>query len=302
MPALYTHYKFGNDVLNNLNTDITNKINNELNYYFMFNQGWDNLYYHFKWNYYKKFGTYAHKNNVDKFFYNLITYIKENNLEEEHQITNMIYGFINHYILDTLLHPYINYQVKNLKIAHSKIEFILDNMLYQKEHHYKWKGNFFKTLIPKLKFSNNLSKTIEYTFFKTYNKNNMGKIFNTSHNNGYYLYRYIIFDKNGIKTKIYKLLDYIIPFKKLKFHECTYCLKDYNEYIFNYNKIIWHHPKNKLEEYNYSLEELYNYSLNIAIKLNTIIYNILYTNEDIDKLISLIKLINIKNIQELLKK
>ena len=112
MPTIYLHYKFGCHILNNLAKNQQKKIQNNIEYYNMFNQGFDNLYYYpFKWSYYRYFGVRCHKTNLNLFFTNLINYIKDNNLENDASITNMVYGFINHLTLDTIMHPYINYQV-----------------------------------------------------------------------------------------------------------------------------------------------------------------------------------------------
>ena len=51
MSALHTHYKHGNDVLKKLYKKQQLEINTNNNYYNMFNQGFDNLYYYlFNWN------------------------------------------------------------------------------------------------------------------------------------------------------------------------------------------------------------------------------------------------------------
>lgn len=294
MPALYTHYVFGQDVLNNLDKNIQKDIKDNITYYNMFNQGFDNLYYyHYKWNFYKTLGIKAHKKKIDIFFENTFKFIKENSLENDSTITNFIYGIINHYTLDTLLHPYINYQVSNLNIPHSKIEFMLDRNIWNNE-----KNSFFKVLIPKLKFNSNLINLINYVFKNTHNIDNIGKAFNRSHNNGYYIYRYFINDKLGIKTYLYKIVDFITPFKDIKLHENTFYMKKFDERLLNKEKLSWHHPNNKDEIYNYSLEELYNISLKISLKLNNLAYEILHNKKDTKELISLIKLINLKNISQ----
>ena len=297
MPALHTHYKFGHDVLEKLNNKQKKEIKSNISYYDMYNQGFDNLYYHFKWNYYKNFGIKAHKNNIELFFKNAFDYIKTNNLENTLEVTTLIYGFINHYTLDTLLHPYINYQVKNLNISHTKIEFILDNILNSNIN-----GKNYKIIIPKLKFNQNLIKYLDYIFDKTYNEKNIGKIFNRSHNNGYYLYRYFIHDKYGFKTFCYKIIDFLLPFKKFKLGENTFYVKKINKKILNKEKHIWNHPKSKKEIYNYSCKELYNIALKISIKLSNEAYNVIHNNKSLEKFLELIKLIDLKNISELLKK
>lgn len=302
MPALYTHYKFGQDVLNKVRKNLRKSINGNICCYNIWNQGWDNLYYHINWRYYKKVGSKAHKENISEFFSNLITFIIDNELENCFEVTNMLYGFINHYTLDTIVHPYINYQVKNLNIPHTKIEYIIDNILYEDTYFEKMNSNFFKTIIPKVNFDNNTKNILNYTFEKTHNEKNIANAINFSHNNSYYLYRYFIYDKFGLKTYIYKLIDYITPFKKTKIHKSTYKINDTDNRLLNLNNINWTHPKNKKEVHTYSIYELYKYSLKIAVKINNLAFKVINNNASINELINLIELIDIKNIQVLLKK
>lgn len=296
MPALYTHYKFGQDVLNKLNENIKNNILKEIKYYNMFNQGFDNLYYHFKWTYYKNFGIKAHNNNIDIFFRNIFNYIKDNNLNNNSKITNMLYGFINHYTLDTIIHPFINYQVKNLNIPHTKIEFMLDYYLFSKQN-IKWDNKFYNILIPKLKFDKDLKNFLDFVFKKTYSKSNIGEIFNRSHNNGYYIYKYFITDLYGIKTFFYKIIDYIFNSNDFKFSKNTFT-KNIDPRILNKEKLEWCNPKNKNEIYTYSFNELYTKSQMICKYLCNEAYKVLNKELDCDNFIILITKINLKNIPE----
>ena len=297
MPALYTHYTFGQNVLNKVNKNLQKEIKENIDYYNMFNQGFDNFYYyHFKWQYYRDFGIRCHKKKIDLFFTNAINYIKENNLQDNSICTNMIYGIINHYTLDTIIHPFINSQVDNLNIPHTKIEFIIDSYLYKYISNDKWHNSLYKTLIPKLKFNNDLINLLDYTFLNTHNEEHIGKIFNRSHNNGYYIYRYFINDYYGIKTKIYRIIDFILRRDDNFFSNTTFRIKESNDEILNMNKNTWHHPSNKEKTYNYSLEELYIYSLKNAVKLNNLAYKVIHNKEDINKLINEIKQINLDNI------
>ena len=296
MPTIYLHYKFGCHILNNLAKNQQKKIQNNIEYYNMFNQGFDNLYYHYKLFYYKNFGVKAHKKNLDIFFNNLITYIKNNNMNNDYSI---VYGFINHLTMDTLIHPYINYMVKYLNIPHTKIEFMLDSYLYTKYNDTKWDNKIYKTLMPRLHFNSDLKDLLDDVFYKTYNEKSIGKIFNTSHNNGYFIYRYLINDYNLHKASFYKLFD--IFSKDIKFSQLTFSFKDFDERVLNSNKDSWHHPNNDQEIYNYSFMELYNIVLKICIKLNTIAYNILHNNLDINELLNLIKNLNLQNKKLLLQ-
>jgi len=295
MPALYTHYQLGQDVLNKLNKNLQKEIKSNVEYYNMFNQGWDNLYYHYKWSYYKNFGSNAHKYNIDKFFCSIINYIKINHLENDSELTNMLFGFINHYTLDTLLHPLINYQTNNLGITHTKIEFMIDTKFRKNKS-----GTFFKTLIPKIKFKPELLNLLDYVFECSHKEKNVGKVFKRSHCNGYYLYRYFITDKIGIKTNLYKIIDFILPFKKFKFHKNTFYIKKFEPKILNIQKDCWNHPNNRNEIYNYSFNDLYNIALKISTKLNNDAYKVLKNKKDLNKFINNIKKVSLKNIEEFL--
>ena len=288
MPTLFTHYKLGNDILNKLDNKISNNINDNKYIYDIFNQGWDNLFFYpFKWSYYKDFAIYSHTHKVDKFFYNMFKYIIDNNLNNNTYLTNVIHGFINHYVADTIIHPFINAQDKLLGIPHSKIEFMIDTKINS-----NIKGSSFKECIPILKFKKELIDMLDYTFLKTHKKNNIGKKVNFSHNVGYYVHRYIFFDKLGIKTNLYKIIDLILR-KDIKLNKTTYYYKKFDERILNNNKNIWKHRK---KQYNYSFIELYNYTIDISIKLHKITYEILHNNKNIDEFIKLLNKVNIENI------
>lgn len=296
MPALYTHYKFGKDVLNEL--DFKEEILNNIKYYDMYNQGFDNLYYHYKLSYYKKFGIKAHSYNIEDFFRNIFKYINDNKLNDNSKIANILYGFINHYTLDTIIHPYINYQVKNLNIPHTKIEYMLDYYLFKKTNS-KWENKIYKTLIPKLKFDEDVINFINYVFEETYNEKEIGKVFNTSHNNSYYIYRYLVSDLYGIKKSFYKIADFISK-SNFKYSENTFT-KEIDVRILNNEKLTWYNPKSKDETYSYSFEELYQFTQDICIYLCNNAYEVLNNKLDIEDFIKLINSINLNNLEEFKK-
>lgn len=296
MPALFTHFEFGRDLLEKLDSNISNSIKSNIMYYDMFNQGWDNLFYYLpKWNYYRSLAGIAHKKGIKEYFNNSIQYIKDNNLQNNSELTNFVYGFINHYVVDTIIHPFVNYQVKNLNIPHSKIEFMIDTKLKKNSN-----NSYFKKAIPRVKFSKELNNLIDYVYLETHNYDKVSKIMNKSHNTSYYLYRYFINDNYGVKSSIYKIIDFITPFKDIKLNELTYYYKKFDNRILNNEKLTWNHPNNKEEKYNYSFYELYDFAQTICSNLVTLAYNIINNNEDINLLLDKIEKINIKNIQELL--
>ena len=300
MPALYTHYYFGQEVLQELekkDNKIAKEIKENINYYNIFNQGFDNLYYYlFKWTKYRTFGIRCHKRNIPLFFkavinlYNLSDLV--NHEEDNSILTNMVYGFINHYTLDTIIHPFINYQTDNLNIPHTKMEFMIDGYLY-KQDHLKWHNNIYKTLIPVLKFPTNLNNLINYTFLNTYKEDNIAPIFNKSHNFGYFIYRYFINDNTGIKTFFYKFFDLFLIKQNFKFSQNTFNIKVWDNNILNNEHNKWHYPDRKEKIYKYSFLELYDISFKKCVKLNKLAYLVIHDKEDINKLLEEIENISI---------
>ena len=160
-------------------------------------------------------------------------------------------------------------------------------------------NSIYETLIPKIKFDKDYRNFINYIYKNTYNIENMGKVWNKSHNTSYILYRYFINDKIGIKTFFYKIVD-IFNKSKFKLHQNAFRLNKFDERILNKDKNTWHHPRFRDQVYDYNFEELYNYSLTICIKMNALIYDVLHNKKDINTLLDYIEKIKIQNIQELL--
>ena len=87
MPSIVTHYYFGNDVLKRLPTNIKKKINKEKAIYDIFLQSFDNLFYYkfftpFLGKKERDLGYNAQKENVKKYFKNILITIKDNQTNE----------------------------------------------------------------------------------------------------------------------------------------------------------------------------------------------------------------------------
>lgn len=295
MPAMYTHYEFGRYVLDNLNKDIKKTISKNLDYYDMFNQGFDNLYYYLpKWRKYRELGRYCHHHYIKTYFKNVITYIYDNNLQNDSEVTNMLYGFINHLTMDSIMHPLINYQTKRLKISHSSLEIKLDRYLYEIKYHKDFqKEKMYKELVKKLKYGDNLINTFDSVFLSTYNQDKIGKIINRSHNLGYIVYKYFVFDSFGIKTFFYKIYDFFTPNKDFRYSEHTYYEKSFNTKFFNDEHKEW---KYKKESYYYSWNELYEYAIKNATKLIELANKAIYDQKYLNKFLKEYEKVNVKNI------
>ena len=134
---------------------------------------------------------------------------------------------------------------------------------------------------------------------ETYNEKEIGKVFNTSHNNSYYIYRYLVSDLYGIKKSFYKIADFISK-SNFKYSENTFT-KEIDVRILNNEKLTWYNPKSKDETYSYSFEELYQFTQDICIYLCNNAYEVLNNKLDIEDFIKLINSINLNNLEEFKK-
>ena len=126
MPASYTHQQFGNQVLNKLeNTTIKKIINDNLNLYNIGLQGPDILFFYqpLKKNPVNTLGNQLHQDIARAFFENAMKLLKEQPNEKS---LAYILGFINHFILDSECHGYIDKTMINREIGHFEIERDLD--------------------------------------------------------------------------------------------------------------------------------------------------------------------------------
>lgn len=281
MPSIYTHDYFAKDVFKELK-DLKNvKKINDPKYYQIFAQSFDHLFcYNFlslkKGKKFRRLGYYAHTHKTWKYFKTIITYIKENKLYDDENL-GYLYGSLTHYALDSTAHPYIHYisgkfyknnfkATKKYMGIHAKNEIMIDAIYYYKnnsEKYYKFK--LYKELIPITKFPESLKSNIDNAFFKTFNKENLGYIYNKSYNQNHYIYKYLMYDRTGLKKTLYKIFDFLIPFKKFKANTYSHHITKIDNSVLNIEKNEWLHPLTG-EKHNESFYELYDIAYKKVIK------------------------------------
>jgi len=305
MPSIYTHYAFALDVKKRLSKEIQKQINNKLDYYIMFSQSFDNLYYYNflslrKGDHIRKLGTYAHNHRVNQYFMNIINYIKDNKLQQNDEVINYLLGSINHYISDSIIHPYISYrtgryskkrenETRKYKGIHTNTEIKIDSYYYNKltNKDYK-KYKIYKDFITKLKYSPDLLKTIDYAFKETFNIDNMGYIFNKSYNQSKNVYRILMYDPYGIKTFIYKIVDKLTPFKDRVAASFTLYKDPVDESFFNKKHNHWCNPVDMNLISEESWDDVYKKAVSKAVKLIEETYKCLHNQLDEETLKQLI--------------
>ncbi len=139
MPAAIVHYLHADKVLKNLDVKIPNK-----KAYYLGAQGPDFLFCHryFPWmkgESLEKLGNAVHEADPNAVLISMYNYCKEHQTET---LYSYFYGFLCHYTIDSIAHPYINAKSEmllktnpkeNLNTLHNEIESALDTIMLRSE-------------------------------------------------------------------------------------------------------------------------------------------------------------------------
>ncbi|MBO5182826.1 MAG: zinc dependent phospholipase C family protein [Bacilli bacterium] len=295
MAGTITHAYFASDVYNKLDESIKKNLSNYKENLKTYSQGHDIFFFITNFNKTRKIGNYMHKHNTRDFFKNMITYIYDNDLQNNYEIISFLYGYICHYSLDSIVHPYITYKsgIFNKKrketykynTKHSNMENYIDAYMINKRegilpNKFKIHKFCFNTKVSKI-----LCKMVNHVYKKTYGFNNMSLYLKQGIFNMRISYRLLRYDPFRLKLKFYKLIDKITSDKTSKLFPISYAYDlDNDEYYLNLNKKTWCHPRYKDETYNYSFLELYDIATFNALKIINNVNKILYKNDDINNL------------------
>jgi len=142
MPALYSHYRFGEEVLKNLPDCFSAHVENYPQAFALGTQGPDILFYHrpMNKNEIRSFGTHLHALPAEGFYLDMGTMLLENSkgesaeqiLQDNGAFSAYILGFLCHFFLDVACHKYIDDNSSD-KLTHGKIESEFDKFLLKKD-------------------------------------------------------------------------------------------------------------------------------------------------------------------------
>lgn len=215
---------------------------------------------------------YQHANKTKDFFIALLNYIKENKLQENSEVMAYLYGNIDHFVLDAIIHPLIYYKTKDLKLpyrinAHGLIEMWTDDYIVKKYD----------------------KKILEYYKKSGINDEKLKQVIDDVYNNIYGRKHQSLRYNLGIKT--INLFDDIVRSDKiqvlkslidyLKLGDVTY--KTQIERIkpfLNLNKDKWYNPETN-EEYKDSFDELWNKSIEVTLETIEDINKFLYNDKEL---------------------
>lgn len=295
MPATYTHHIFTKDVLKVLDPKIKDKLKSSSSLYYLFGSSFDLLFF-------SKFslGEMAHDANTNLYFKNIIKYIKDHHLEGDSDALAYLYGSITHYVLDSVVHPYVFYKTgnyivndkstKHFKGKHNYLEYMIDAIIYQeKNNKLIYKANLSKEILTKVKFSDSLNNIIDYAFLNTFNEPHGSKYMYRGYKNFRFIMAHGMTSRCGIKAHIYSILDFLHISKKKKLRNLCYYIKKLDLSVLNLEHKKWCYPTDKNISYHYSFYDLYDIAIERArVLINSIDEAINKDDKEIKEVLKLI--------------
>ena len=120
------------------------------------------------------------------------------------------------------------------------MEMQIDAYFYESKNHKKFKNfKIHKHLVTKDKLSKELIDLLNKTYKETHNIDNGGKKYQIGQRNMYYSYKFLVEDSTGIKTKLYKMIDFFTPKKEGVFASYSSHITHIDDTIFNNEHQVW---------------------------------------------------------------
>lgn len=259
MPDIITHYIFGLDTTQNIkNTPLYPIIKEHRDLFLIGLQGPDPIYYHDlrKKNHKAYIASKMHNEKTGDFLVSALCQIKKYDIDSLEFCQGLSYlsGFICHYILDSMAHPYIFYlggryqedvpETHKYIGLHKKVELAIDTILC--EERFSMKSSDFKihkTILKDIEIPKCILSMFDEALFLNYGINGGGAIFKDAYDDirTYYTMTY---DRFGAKKAVASLITPILPKSTAPFVSTfSYynCLNEDFDYM-NRNKRVWLHP------------------------------------------------------------
>lgn len=259
MPDIITHYIFGLDTAHNIKQSPLYDILKEHRDIFLIGlQGPDPIYYHnlaLK-NSKSSIASRMHSEKTSDFLISAICHAKKYDTHsiEFRQCMSYLSGFLCHYILDSMAHPYIFYlggryiasdpETHKYQGLHKKIELAIDSILCEekfgiKASHFK----IHKHILKNIQIPQSILHLYDETLFLLYGISGGGKIFKKAYNDTRTYFK-VSYDTLGTKKAFGNALSNLLP-RKISAYASTFsyfhCVRPGVDYL-NTNKHVWLHP------------------------------------------------------------
>lgn len=271
MADIYSHSKLAKEVVVNLEKKV------DYDNLYLGAQGPDPLYYNFfskSSTYYRTLADTMHDTKTRKLLTEMVNYLKKH---PSKALYSYLIGFISHYALDVHIHPYVYNKVgvydKDDESTHSyrglhlKFERAIDCVVLEIDTEEKaHKFNFINDIFRTSKVSPEVVKMYDSVLDKVYEYPDGGTMFSIATKAMYNNVKYLVRDRFGIKTQLYKVVDFFKKDIDLFMRDLTlYDRIEKYDYL-NKEKSTWYHPVTN-EESNKSVAEIKYDALEFAITM-----------------------------------
>lgn len=200
---------------------------------------------------------YQHRHNTRNYFFHLINKIKEKKMQDNSKTITFLYGQLDHFVLDLVMHPLIYYMTEGIKkeyklAPHALIEMWIDDYVMLKNNKLEEKYYFNSVTMDK-----STEDVINESYFKVFKKRNVA----SKYKNGIFLMTK--FDKiRNVKNNFVRSIN-----SRLKVGNIFYN-RNINRVI-NYLNLEHEKITNPVtgELFNDSFDDLWNRSLMVASEL-----------------------------------
>ncbi len=195
-------------------------------------------------------GERLHEENMNKTLQTMITYVKT---QQTPQNLGFLLGYIAHFTLDTILHPYVYYHVglyqynnpktHPLRGLHLRFERNIDaHFLKQRYNVMPHKIKLYQEALINKPLDQSVKKLLDDTLKNVHNEEAGGKRYEKSLRTMRLVLKYGIFDRFGLKKRLYGFVDFFQRKRDLYFKDLSFYNYDQSYDYLNLTKTCWHHP------------------------------------------------------------
>ena len=216
--------------------------------------------------------SYQHANKTKDFFISMLRFIKKNKLQDNSEVMAYLYGQLDHFVLDSIMHPFIYYMTEGLKSnkrieTHGLVENWIDDYTTQKFN--KNDTIYYHKFFIKTK---ELKDTINKIYGKVFHKKNEALKYSFG------MFSVVMYDILARRNKIG-----IVPLaiKCANTGNFMYT-NDYDRAkpFLNKNREIWYNPETG-ELYNSSFDDLWEKSMEVALETIDDVNAYLYQDKEL---------------------
>jgi len=295
MPSSITHAYLAQDIFKRLDKKIINKLGfNALENYKTYAQGPDILYFYNivfpitkKSRDIIKLGSTCHNEKVNELFVNLSIKVK---LSKDYSEFLFLIGLLTHYIADTTIHPFVNYQASQLvqkhltiKDNHFIMETYLDNYLINKREKVDYKTFKVHQFCFNLERNNRIVLLLNESFREIFGIKRVGNAYFKALKDMKSFFFWFRYDPYKFKRNFYDKFNKLAKrvFRDVRYLSYNFPLYN-DDFYLNLSNNKWFNILDKTQKSNLSFPELYDEVVLNSIEKIELLYQYIFEKKKID--------------------